>query len=238
MSDDNMIQPQNAVVIPVNVARFPTATPVAIQVGVIAFTEDGPSRSIEFFLQAGHTPADFLARIHWFDARHEAQANVQWPGIDLSQFDLSGCVLQGANLVGVTFGRVAGADLTRAKLDRARIGEAPGSNFDLAELFEATLQCASLEAASFCGAALGGADLGEAGLRRADFRDADISGADFSGTELHDSTVHLARRAAGADFTEASGLTWSQRETLRDLGAVGLEEIQLFHLGATRPEMA
>jgi hypothetical protein len=181
---------------------------------------------IEAFLRNGGTPEEFARVRHRFDARAEAAPGVCWPGIDLDGDDLCGAELAGATLIGAVLPEVNGADLRRAQLERSEIRRAQGAVFDGAELAEADLRWGRLEGASFVGANLACCDLNEAGLRRARFDGADLTDADFRDAELWGSTVHLAARLDGADFSGAVGLTVEQRVILAARGALGVEECE------------
>lgn len=214
-------------VIPVRVHYFPTARPVAVDRAEPEMTPDGRTRAIEFLLANSGDPGLFERRREWFDVRAEAGPGVEWPGLDLAGDDLGGFDLRGANLTGARIGECGGSDLRHARLDRVQIREAQGSLFDFAEMHEAILDFGRFEGASFAGAFLGGASFRDASLRRASFTGADLTQADFHGVDLTGSDIQFAVRAAGADFSEAEGLTLEQRQALARLGATGLGSVLL-----------
>jgi len=210
-------------VTPVHIRFFPTARPVAVDLGVAEVTPDGRTRSIEFLLADAGDPGQFDRRRAWCDVRAEAGPGVEWPGIDLSRDDLSGFDLRWANLTGAVLGAAGGSDFRHARLDRARIADAQGSLFGFSDLHEACFDCGRLEGASFDGALLGGASFRDASLRRARFFGADLTQVDFTGADLTGSDVESAAAAEGADFSEAMGLSIEQQRALALLGAVGVD---------------
>jgi uncharacterized protein YjbI with pentapeptide repeats len=224
MSDLCAVDVEAVVVVPV--LFFPTARSAAVSSETPEFTDDGRSRAIEFAL-AKRGPRHVLANASRYDVRAEAGPGVEWPGIDLWDEDVSGLLFNRANLTGARLGLASGADFQHARLDRVEIEEAPGAEFDFADMHEARCGGARLERASFTGASLGGADFSEASLRRARFTGADLSGATFVGADLHNTDIHFVAAAAGADFSEALGLTLEQRQALAALGAVGLGDVWL-----------
>jgi uncharacterized protein YjbI with pentapeptide repeats len=161
------------------------------------------------------------------DLRGAYLAGVAWPGLALTETEISGADLSGANLRETNLAEcmaertdLSGADLREAELyrfhaDSANLAGANLANGNMrychlpqANLERANLLGADLRNAWLAGAILTGACLRGANLWKANLSDAIVEGADFTEANLEKATLP-GLPLHTAEFTSRSGLVGS-----------------------------
>ena len=116
-------------------------------------------------------------------------------------------------------------DLSNLDLSNAILDEA---EFDCAVLSNADLSDTSLKQTSFFSADLEGANLSGAKVNNCNFRHANLEGANVTGVDFSNSNVK------GAIFTDAIGLSFQQKQWLKENGALNIsfdrQELQEMNL--------
>ncbi|UBF23910.1 pentapeptide repeat-containing protein [Kovacikia minuta CCNUW1] len=140
-----------------------------------------------------------------------AAGDRNFPGVNLSEANLTGASLSNVNLTGanLSVANLSGANLNSANLTKAKLNVAKlsGANLSKSNLSEAILNVANLTLADLSGAELSQASFVRAELSRADLSGANLSQTNFSGADLKDAKLR-ATNLSNANLSRAD-LKWA-----------------------------